>query len=209
MSNNNREEKKLRRTIIKLIEEEKPENTEQLIAIVRRERQLPNRQIMNEIIQLENEGRIIFKQHPQPAPRNVSTYIKTKNALWFWTTITLSIATTLVVFMIPENSYPAVYLRYVLGSIFVLWFPGYTLVKALFPTREIDSIERIALSIGLSLAVVPIVGLLLNYTQWGIRLTPINLALLGLTSLFATIAVLREFQAKCMKGDNKQKPRVM
>ena len=209
MSNNNREEKKLRQTIIKLIEEEKPENTEQLIAIVRRERQLPNRQIMNEIIQLENEGRIIFKQHPQPAPRNVSTYIKTKNALWFWTTITLSIATTLVVFMIPENSYPAVYLRYVLGSIFVLWFPGYTLVKALFPTREIDSIERIALSIGLSLAVVPIVGLLLNYTQWGIRLTPINLALLGLTSLFATIAVLREFQEKCMKGDNKQKPRVM
>lgn len=209
MSNNNREEKKLRQTIIKLIEEEKPENTEQLIAIVRRERQLPNRQIMNEIIQLENEGRIIFKQHPQPAPRSVSAYIKTKNALWFWTTITLSIATTLVVFMIPENSYPAVYLRYVLGSIFVLWFPGYTLVKALFPTREIDSIERIALSIGLSLAVVPIVGLLLNYTQWGIRLTPINLALLGLTSLFATIAVLREFQEKCMKGDNKQKPRVM
>ena len=64
--------------------------------------------------------------------------------------------------------------RVALGLAFVLFLPGYALVAALFPKDgEIDWIERIALSFGLSIAVVPLLGLLLNYTPWGIRLEPI------------------------------------
>jgi uncharacterized membrane protein len=48
----------------------------------------------------------------------------------------------------------------------------------------------------MSLALVPIVGLLLNYTPWGIRQTPIVLSLLTLTVIFATTGILREHQAK-------------
>jgi uncharacterized membrane protein len=45
--------------------------------------------------------------------------------------------------------------------------------------KGIDSIERIALSFGLSIAVVPLIGLILNFTPWGIRLEPILLSLFG------------------------------
>jgi uncharacterized membrane protein len=38
------------------------------------------------------------------------------------------------------------------------------------------------------------VGLLLNYTPWGIRLTPIVLSLLALTIVFSTAAMIREHQ---------------
>jgi uncharacterized membrane protein len=65
-----------------------------------------------------------------------------------------------------------------------------------------DTIERAALSIGLSLAIVPIVGLFLNYTSWGIRLTPITLSLLALTITFATAALIREHQAKISENKN-------
>ena len=58
-----------------------------------------------------------------------------------------------------------VYARYLLGSLFVLFLPGYTFIKALFPAKQLDSIERTALSIGMSLALVPMIGLLLNYTH--------------------------------------------
>jgi len=78
-----------------------------------------------------------------------------------------STGTAISVFTIPENGYPLVYLRYILGSIFILLLPGFNLIKALFPTREIDNVERTALSLGMSLALVPLVGLLLNYTPWG------------------------------------------
>jgi len=67
--------------------------------------------------------------------------------------------------------------------------------KNLFPTKELDNIERTALSIGMSLALIPITGLLLNYTPWGIRLTPVTISLLALTITFATAAILREHQA--------------
>jgi uncharacterized membrane protein len=46
----------------------------------------------------------------------------------------------------------------------------------------------------MSLALTPIVGLILNYTPWGITLTPITLSLLALTVILATAAILREHQ---------------
>lgn len=66
---------------------------------------------------------------------------------------------------------PSVVLRIVLGLPFVLFFPGYVLMAVLFPKREgLGGIERVALSFGISIAVVPLIGLILNYTWWGITL---------------------------------------
>ena len=72
-------------------------------------------------------------------------------------------------------------IRVILGLPFILFIPGYVLIYALFPSKKtdkgIDVIERIALSFGLSIAVVPLIGLGLNYTPWGIRLEPILLSI--------------------------------
>lgn len=82
--------------------------------------------------------------------------------------------------------------RIILGLPFILFFPGYTLISALFPKRKsLDSIERIALSFGLSIAVVPLIGLILNYTPWGIRLYPILIALFAFIMLMSFIAWIR------------------
>jgi uncharacterized membrane protein len=48
----------------------------------------------------------------------------------------------------------------------------------------------------MSLALVPLVGLLLNYTPWGIRLTPITLSLLALTIALTITGLIREHQDK-------------
>ena len=85
--------------------------------------------------------------------------------------------------IIPLSFYntPEIF-RMILGLPFILFIPGYILVFALFPARKtdhgIDLLERIVLSFGLSIAVVPLIGLLLNYTPWGIRLEPILFSLL-------------------------------
>ena len=60
----------------------------------------------------------------------------------------------------------------------------------------VDTVERFALSIGMSLALVPLMGLLLNYAPWGIQPTSVTASLLAFTFTFATAAVIREFQAK-------------
>jgi uncharacterized membrane protein len=93
--------------------------------------------------------------------------IKSENEL-----AAISILTVLLIIIIaflPSNP-----LRIVLGLPFILFFSGYTLIAALFPKKaELGSIERVALSFGLSIAVVPLIGLILNYTPWGIKLYPI------------------------------------
>ena len=83
-------------------------------------------------------------------------------------------------------------LRIVLSLAFVLFFPGYTLIAALFPAKgRLDGIERVALSFGLSLAVVPLIGLVLNFTPWGIRFEPILFSLLGFILVMAAVALYR------------------
>ena len=82
--------------------------------------------------------------------------------------------------------------RIPLGLVMVLFLPGYALIAALFPGKDdLDGIERVALSFGLSIAVVPLIGLGLNYTPWGIRLTPVVISLSVFTVAMAAAAHLR------------------
>jgi len=69
----------------------------------------------------------------------------------------------------------------------VLFVPGYVTVAALFPGRkEIDWIERFALSLGIGLAIIPAISLALNFTPLGIRFAPIVIAL----AVFSTLVGL-------------------
>ena len=73
---------------------------------------------------------------------------------------------------------PSSVLRIILGLPFLLFFPGYVLIAVLFPRKsDLGRIERLVLSMGLSIAIVPLVGLVLNYTPWGIKLYPILVSL--------------------------------
>jgi len=68
-----------------------------------------------------------------------------------------------------------------------LYLPGFSLVELLDGKRkELDDLTRLALSIGLSIAIVPLDGLVLNYTPFGVRLVPIAISLAGLTIIFLT-----------------------
>jgi hypothetical protein len=194
----------LTQTIIQIINERKPQNVKQLTVFVKERVPITEERILESILKLQSQGTIKLESKPLPASLKLATYLKTSQALWYWATIAIATITVAIVFTIPENFYPWTYLRNALGIIFVLWLPGYTIIKALFPvqvpiktsTENLDNIERIALSLGMSIALVPIIGLLLNYTPWGIRLTPIVLSLLALTIVFATAAIIRENQIK-------------
>jgi hypothetical protein len=182
--------------ILDIVKASSPETVEKLVEQAQRELNISKDEVVKSVIGLQNEGKLNLTTPPESIPASFNAYIFSTHTAWFWVVIILTISTIVTVFTISENMYPIVYLRYVLGSIFVLFLPGYTLIKTLFPTREIDSIERTALSIGMSLALVPLVGLLLNYTPWGIRLTPIALSLLALITILSITGLVREHQAK-------------
>ena len=83
-------------------------------------------------------------------------------------------------------------IRIILGLPLVLFLPGYSLIAALFPRKDdLDGIERIALSFGLSIAITPLLGLALNYTPFGIRLSPVLIVLSIFTISLAIGAYVR------------------
>ncbi len=99
----------------------------------------------------------------------------------------------ILVHLVLFNIQPSI--RLILGLPFILFIPGYILVFALFPTKKtdrgIDTLERLALSFGISIAIVPLIGLLLNYTPWGIRLEPILLSNLLFIIIIGTYGIYR------------------
>ncbi len=128
---------------------------------------------------------------PKPASTLLS-YLTSLHSLWFWALSAFVALTVLVTFSVVSS--PLLYARYALGGVFVLFLPGYMLMAALYPKgEEMESLERVALSIGLSLALVPLVGLLLNYTPWGITLTPIMISLAFLSEGLAFAALVRKY----------------
>jgi len=190
--------------IIRTTKENKPESVKQLVELVQEKYDLPEKEILNRILYLQEKEKLRLKPNQAQIPQKLTAYLTSNHAYWYWITIILASITVVVVFLIPENAFPLVYARYVLGTIFILWLPGYTFIKALFPEKSnfkkseksLDTIERVALSLGMSIALVPMVGLLLNYTPWGIQLTPVTLSLLALTLVFATTAIIREYYTK-------------
>jgi uncharacterized membrane protein len=91
-------------------------------------------------------------------------------------------------------------IRIILGLPLVLFLPGYSLIATLFIRKDdLDGIERIALSFGLSIAISPLLGLALNYTPFGIRLTPILTVLSVFTIALAIGAWVR--RGRIPEGD--------
>lgn len=89
----------------------------------------------------------------------------------------------------PLNETP---LRTVLGFILVLFISGYAFVSALFPgSDELDGIERLALSIGLSICIIVFIGIALNYSTWGLRPKPILLSISAFTLASTAICAYR------------------
>lgn len=92
-------------------------------------------------------------------------------------------------------SSPLGLLRLFLGLFYVLFVPGYTLITGLFPRADsLTGIVRLALSISLSVALIPLFTLLLDYLPWGIRLWPLLIAEAGLILVFSLVAWYRRSQ---------------
>ncbi len=101
--------------------------------------------------------------------------------------IALTLILVPVIYIFPDSV-----LRTVLGLPFLLFFPGYLAIAALFPrSDDLDSIERVALSFGLSIAITPLIGFGLNYTPWGIRLDPILFSISAFNIIVALVALQR------------------
>jgi hypothetical protein len=182
--------------VVRLIEDHDHESKNQLVELVKKKFVLSEKEITEILAKLEQEGTIHSTSIGVSMSQRLGSKFLSRIALWYWAVVALGLTTGIAAFTIPEDTYPLVIVRYFLGSFFVLFLPGYSLIKAVFPLKkELEIMERVALSLGLSLAIVPTTVFILNYTPWGIQPTPIIITLLAITLVLATTAMIRVNQA--------------
>lgn len=103
----------------------------------------------------------------------------------------------LLPFLALAPNWPGVaLLRIPLGLAGALLAPGYALVLAAFPRRsDLDLPARAGLSFGLSVALLPLLALLLDGLPWGIRPLPMAFALSTQIGLCVAVSALRRAAA--------------
>jgi len=105
-----------------------------------------------------------------------------------WPLVLISGALVTIAIVAPSNV-----VTIILSVPFLLFSPGYSLMLALFPDkRNFDGMRRAVLSLAISTALVALVGLILNYTPWGISNKSILFTMFGLILIFSFTAWIRE-----------------
>lgn len=178
---------------LRIIEERGEMDVTELFGALTKQDAALNKEEMTEVVwRLVADNRIKLEDLPVSST-SFYAYIRLweRNA-WFYTSVIISLATLLAVAVLPSE-FPFVALRWAVGLAFVLFVPGYVAVQGLCEGLDLDSIERLILSVGLSITLVMLLGLLLNFTPWGIRLTAVVLSLVLLTCGIALITLVRQY----------------
>ncbi|TFH14008.1 DUF1616 domain-containing protein [Candidatus Bathyarchaeota archaeon] len=176
--------------IIRLINEKNPASGEELLSYVESELGIPRDKAIDYIALLEDEGKLRFNELETSPPKYLFNYILSPRGRWY--IFTLAAIAGLLFTLLFQDIVIFRYVRYGLGSVFVFYLPGYTLTRNLSIGRNMDIMRNSLLSIGASLAISSIIGVVLNYTPLGIELAPIVIVMGFLTLAFATIGLLRE-----------------
>jgi uncharacterized membrane protein len=143
---------------------------------------------------LEKAG--IFKTRLSPAVKLCLARVKEYRKIWpthyreaneLLLIVLLVLVLPLVILIAPSNV-----LRIVLGLPMVLFLPGYTLLAALYVRKgQLKNLDRLALSFAASIAVVPLIGLLINYMPGGIGLASFYLLIALFILVMSAIAWIR------------------
>jgi len=152
---------------------------------------LTRREAADVVWRLAEEGEVELEYIP--AATFVEFLRHWERNLTIYVSFAIALVTILAIYMTPVGN-PLVVIRWIFGAIFVVFIPGFVATGALFPKiGDLNSLERFALSIGLSLALVMLVGLVLNYTLWGITVSSTVFSLALVTVLLGMITLVRQY----------------
>lgn len=107
------------------------------------------------------------------------------------TNLSITIIATLIGAVSALTPSAGTILRALFAVPFALFLPGYALAKFLLPTQTLGFVERLTLSLGLSLAISVLTGLLLNISPWGLQVESWTYLLGGMTICLTVAANIR------------------
>jgi uncharacterized membrane protein len=110
----------------------------------------------------------------------------------------------LVVILIPDTLATARYLKYILTFAMTTVLLGFAIVNAAFVRVDVSVIERIGMSIGITMAIVPLVGLVLNFTPLKLYPSSIGGATFVVVLVCVAVSLWQRARRQSEKSSDKQ-----
>jgi uncharacterized membrane protein len=170
------ENQDLRKKIIQTIADRKILSRGDLIQILQDEG-FNNTDVAIVLNQLEKENKVhVIKAQPK-----FNQFIKSPRELWFLIIFLITTINIISWYLIPEEESNFLWIRYIIGTLFIFIVPGASVAYFLKLDKTIGSLEKFIIIVIMSIAIAPAVGLVLNFTPWGVD----PIVLLVVLSLFS------------------------
>jgi len=190
----NLEKAEIKQKITTILKEKKPNNVRTLTEIMESDHEFLPEQVLPIIKEMENSNEIKLQEpiiEPTIPPKKILEFFWGRNyfAYEFWMTIT-TIALVLTLVLLDVRSGIFFYLRYAVVCFFMLILSGWSLTSVIFPelNDNFRFLERVATAIGLSIVILVLDGLFLNYTfRFNVLSIALSLTLIILICLMISI----------------------
>ena len=148
-------------------------------------------EIQNAVKKLESEKKIVLLR-PGTEGHFLHYIMRSYNGLSLWLTTAATCLIMALVFLSPNIS-PWSYMRMITGAVFLLFIPGNALVQLLFAHRNMEQTQQMVLSVGLSMALISIIGLMLKYTLSALTVESAVISIGMLSIILSAIANYSRF----------------
>ena len=113
----------------------------------------------------------------------------------FWIAIFTSAAVMAAIYIVPMGELGMI-VRRIAGALFLFVIPGYTITNFFIQRNRLSSIERVAVSVGLSLAIVAVIGIMLSYSLIGVTIEAVIAFVASFIVALAFLASYKDYLAR-------------
>jgi len=173
------EREEIKELLIQSLETTKPKTIRELVSDL--EAQKKSRENILPIIREMEQNDVIILQEPlieiTPPPTRFRDYFFKRNYYSYehWLILS-SVFLTLTLVLVDVRTGIFFYIRYAIIVFYLLILPGWSFTAAIFPelNDRLRFLERVATAIGLSIVVLVMVGLFINFT---FRFSPVSIVI--------------------------------
>lgn len=185
----------IERMVMEIMLKQNCRRVEELFIVLKKlDRSITSDEIHDAIRSLEEKKIVILAE--SRVPSSFVHYLKTfRLNPPFWGTLVTTLLAIFTVLALPQQDSWSM-ARVIVAGAFIIFVPGHCLMHLLFSGKTLTIVEKLALSIGLSLAIATLVGMVLNYTFLGVTIETVVAIVATFNIALAAVNAYRDFSER-------------
>ena len=184
---------KIEKEIIEITKLKKPSTGAELVELITEEFNISRELAIKYVLDLEDKRKILFIEQEGRRPEDIKEFLVSSKVYWYYLVMLVSVFMFFSSFISSPKTMLSLYFTYLVGTFFVLFIPGYCITRILYSGIEVSRLKFIVFSIGISVSMASIIGVIMNYTPWGINKIPIVIMEFFIITFLSSYAVYKEF----------------